>query len=52
MEPFDEERELSADRAALKRRSALTVLAILAVLALVVLARVLHLAGGAPTHGR
>ena len=52
MEPFDEEREPTTDRAGRKRPSGLAVLAIVAVVAFVVLAVVLHLAGGAPTHGR
>ena len=52
MEPFDEERELTTARAGRKRRSGLTILAIVAVLLVVVFAVVLHLAGGAPTHGR
>ena len=51
MEPFDEERELPADRAG-KRRSGVTILVIVAVAAFVVFVVVLHLAGGAPTHGR
>ncbi len=42
---------MTADRTSRKRGSGLTILAILAVLVLVLIAVVLHLAGGAPTHG-
>lgn len=52
MQPFDEDRELEADRTGRKRRSGVTILAVLAVLVLVVIIVALHLAGGTPTHGR
>lgn len=52
MQPFDEESEVRGDSEGSKRPSGVTILVVLAIVALVVMAVVLHLAGGAPTHGR
>ena len=52
MQPFDEESEVARDSEDSKRPSGVTILVVLAIVALVVMAVVLHLAGGAPTHGR
>jgi predicted nucleic acid-binding Zn ribbon protein len=52
MHPFDERSERAEDGAGSKRQSCLTIIVILGIVALVVIAVVLHLAGGVPTHGR
>ena len=51
MQPFDEESERADDDAGSPRRGTVIVVA-LAIVALVVMLIALHLAGGAPTHGR
>ncbi len=52
MQPFDEDSDPVRDDGGSKRPRGVTIIFVLAIVALVVMAVVLHLAGGAPTHGR
>jgi hypothetical protein len=52
MEPIDEEIEAAGDSGGSKRPSGVTIIVVLVIVAFVIMAVVLHLAGGAPTHGR